>query len=60
LKLHQLRDIYASHNMSNLTIAPIAVQDGLGHKDLSTTSKRYGKYIPQADTADVWGPASIE
>jgi integrase len=52
LKLHQLRDTFASHNMANPRIAPIEVQNGLGHKDLSTTSRRYGKYIPQADTAE--------
>jgi integrase len=52
LKLHQLRDTFASHNMSNPAVAPVEVQNALGHRDLSTTSRRYGKYIPQADTAE--------
>jgi integrase len=59
-KLHHLRDTFASHAMMNPNIAPIEVQNALGHANLATTSDRYAQFIPQADAAERFGASFVD
>ena len=56
-EFRDLRDTFGTTMMSHPEIAPREVQEWMGHKSLSTTSERYGGYLPSADAAERMGKA---
>ncbi|MET0559840.1 MAG: tyrosine-type recombinase/integrase, partial [Solirubrobacterales bacterium] len=51
-EFRDLRDTFGSALMSNPNIAPREVQEAMGHANLSTTSARYGGFVPTTDLAE--------
>lgn len=52
LKLHDLRDTFATYQMMNPEVAPREVQEWLGHANLATTSERYSQYRQLSDAPE--------
>lgn len=51
-EFRDLRDTFASFQMMNPAVSPRAIQEALGHANLTTTSERYGEFIPQIGLAE--------
>jgi integrase len=50
-EFRDLRDTFGTTMMADPEIAPREVQEWLGHRSLTTTSERYGGYLPSTDAA---------
>lgn len=50
-EFRDLRDTFGTTMMADPQIAPREVQEWLGHRSLTTTSERYGGYLPSTDAA---------
>ena len=50
-EFRDLRDTFGTTMMMDPQISPREVQEWLGHRSLTTTSERYGGYLPSADAA---------
>jgi integrase len=51
-EFRDLRDTFGTTLMMDPQISPREVQEWLGHRSLTTTSERYGGFLPSADAAE--------